>query len=222
MDDACRQAEDGAPHGAVAIAEEQAAGRGRFGRRWVSPAGNNLYLTLVLRPDVARLRMLAMAAPLAVCRAVEAVTALQPMIKWPNDVQVGGRKLAGILIESELSGAEVAHALVGIGLNVNDPVADPEIAQIATSLARESGHDVSREFVLAALLNEMEALYESGDVYDGWRERVVTLGQDVRLAFQDEVYAGVAEDVDAEGSLLLRTSDGRLLTFEAGEVSLRA
>jgi BirA family biotin operon repressor/biotin-[acetyl-CoA-carboxylase] ligase len=222
MDEARGLAEAGAVHGSVVIAEEQTAGRGRFGRRWVSPVGKNLYLTLVLRPNVARLRTLAMVAPLAVCRAVGRVSRLRPVIKWPNDVQVDGRKLAGILIESELSGAEVTYALVGIGLNVNDPIADPEIAQIATSLARELGHDVSREEMLAALLAELEAVYESDDVYPGWRERVVTLGQSVRLTFRDKVYEGVAVDVDAEGSLVLRMTDGRLLTFEAGEVSLRA
>ncbi|MEX1193897.1 MAG: biotin--[acetyl-CoA-carboxylase] ligase [Dehalococcoidia bacterium] len=222
MDDARRLAEEGAPHGSIVIADEQTAGRGRFARHWVSPSGTNLYLTLLVRPEVARLRTLSMVAPLAVCRAVKAVTGLAPMIKWPNDVQIGGRKLSGILIESELSGAEVNYALIGIGLNVNDPIADREIAEIATSLAREIGRDLSREAVLAALLNEFEALYESADVYARWRERVITLGQDVRVTFRADVYEGLAEDVDADGSLVLRLHDGSLMTFEAGEVSLRA
>ncbi len=223
MDVARDEAVAGAPHGAVVIAEEQTAGRGRFGRLWVSPAGKNLYLTLILRPDAARLRALSMVVPLAVCRAVEAVTPLRPVIKWPNDVLVGGRKLAGVLIEGESSGAELLYALAGIGLNVNDPIDDPKIAGIATSLSRELGEETSRETALAALLNELEGAYNAapGDIYSGWRSRITTLGQSVRLTFRDEVYEGTAEDVDNEGSLILRLADGTRRTFEAGEVTLR-
>jgi BirA family biotin operon repressor/biotin-[acetyl-CoA-carboxylase] ligase len=222
MDDARVEAETGAPHGTVVMAEEQLAGRGRFGRRWVSAAGKNLYLTVVLRPDPARLRRLAMTVPLAICFAAEEVAPVRADIKWPNDVQVNGRKLAGVLIENEFSGGDPKYALAGIGVNVNDPVSDPEIAQIATSLARETGREIPREAALAALLNELEAIYESGDVFVPWRERLVTLGQDVRLTFRDESYEGVAEDVSEEGALILRLPDGSRLTFEAGEVSLRA
>ena len=224
MDVARQEAIAGAPHGAVVIAEEQTAGRGRFGRRWVSPAGKNLYLTLILRPDAGRLRALSMVVPLAVCRAVEAVTPLRPVIKWPNDVLVGERKLAGVLIEGESSGADLIYALAGIGLNVNDPIDDPEIAGIATSLIRELGKETSRETVLAALLNELEDAYSAppDDVYNGWRSRIATLGQSVRLTFRDDVYEGLAEDVDSEGSLVLRLTDGTRRTFEAGEVTLRA
>ncbi len=223
MDVARDEAVAGAPHGAVVIAEEQTAGRGRFGRRWVSPAGKNLYLTLILRPDAGRLRALSMVVPLAVCRAVEAVTPLRPVIKWPNDVLVGGRKLAGVLIQGESSGAEPIYTLAGIGLNVNDPIDDPEIAGIATSLSRELGEETPRETVLAALLNELEGAYTGppDDVYNGWRSRVATLGQSVRLTFRDDVYEGTAEDVDNEGSLILRLADGTRRTFEAGEVTLR-
>ena len=223
MDVAREEAVAGAPHGAVVFAEEQTAGRGRFGRRWVSPAGKNLYFTLILRPDAGRLRALSMVVPLAVCRAVEAVTSLRPVIKWPNDILVGGRKLSGILIEGESSGAELLYALAGIGLNVNDPIDDPEIAGIATSLSREAGEDTPRETVLAALLNELEDSYNAapGDLYSGWRSRITTLGQSVRLTFRDEVYEGTAEDVDDEGSLILRLADGTRRTFEAGEVTLR-
>ena len=223
MDVARAEAAAGAPHGAVVFAEEQTAGRGRFGRRWVSPAGRNLYLTLILRPDAGHLRRLSMVVPLAICRAVEAVTPLRPAIKWPNDVLVGGRKLAGVLIEGESSGAELLYALAGIGLNVNDPIDDPEIADIATSLSRQSGEETPREPVLAALLNELERAYSAppDELYSGWRSRIATLGQPVRLTFRDEVYEGTAEDVDDEGSLILRLADGTRRTFEAGEVTLR-
>jgi BirA family biotin operon repressor/biotin-[acetyl-CoA-carboxylase] ligase len=222
MDDARVEAETGAAHGTIVMAEEQLSGRGRFGRRWVSQAGDNLYLTAVLRPDIHRLRRLAITAPLAICLAAEEVASIRAEIKWPNDVQINGRKLAGVLIENDFAGTEPKYSLVGIGLNVNDPISHPEITEIATSLVRETGRDVPREAALAALLNELETLYESGDVFSRWRERIVTLGQDVRLTFRDEVYEGVAEDVTAEGALILRLADGSVMTFEAGEVTLRA
>src|SRR3990170_4882909 len=123
QDIARAEAEGGAPEGTAVLAEEQTAGRGRLGRSWVSPAGTNLYLTLVIRPTLERLRSLSIVAPLAVAQALEETTALGPRIKWPNDVLVGGRKLAGVLIDTELSGQSVRYSLVGIGVNVNLDVA---------------------------------------------------------------------------------------------------
>lgn len=220
------EAEAGAPAGTVVIAETQTAGRGRFGRRWVSPPGQNLYLTMITRPLVERLRLLSIVAPLAVTLAVEDVAGLRPRIKWPNDVLAGDRKLAGILIESEIAGPEVKYALVGIGLNVNFDI-DPgsEIADIATSLKREVGHEVSRERLLLALLSRFERSYEAAahgpEVHVAWRARLETLGRQVRVTFRDQVYEGLAEDVDAEGNLVLLRPDGSRLTMEAGEVTLR-
>src|SRR3989304_5902394 len=160
QDVARREADEGAVEGTAVIAEEQTAGRGRLGRSWVSPAGRNIYVTIVLRPDLARLRILGMAAPLAVARAVESAAGLSAPLKWPNDVLVSGRKLSGVLIDSELYGGDARYALVGIGVNVNfDIEEDSEIASIATSIKREAGHPVSREDVLDAQLNDMVELY---------------------------------------------------------------
>ncbi|MBI2912784.1 MAG: biotin--[acetyl-CoA-carboxylase] ligase [Chloroflexi bacterium] len=226
QDEARAQADAGAPEGTAVLAEEQTAGRGRLGRSWASPAGTNLYLTIVLRPTVERLRSLSIVAPLAVAEAVEETTGLSPGIKWPNDVLIRGRKLAGILIENELAGRSVRYSLVGIGLNVNLDVARvPEIAGIATSLRRELGREVSRGDVLAALLNRFEALYlqapEGPAVLDAWRSRLETLGRQVRATFGRQVEEGLAEDVDAEGSLILRRPDGSRVSIAAGEVTLR-
>lgn len=221
------EAESGAASGTVVVAEEQTAGRGRFGREWVSPAGRNLYLTLVLRPSVRGLRALSIVSPLAIAVAVEEVTGLSPRIKWPNDAIIEGRKLAGVLIENELSGDEIRYSLVGIGLNVNmDVERAPGIEEIATSVKRELGAETSREELLAALLNRYEALYQqaatNAGVYEAWRARLDTLGRQVRVTFGDQVYEGLAEDVDTDGNLVLRRPDGERLTLEAGEVSLRA
>ncbi len=224
MDIARSEAQDGASHGTIVFAEEQTAGRGRFGRSWTSPPGANLYLTLILRPPLERLRSLSMIAPLAVCLAVEDVTGVSAQIKWPNDVIVGGRKLSGILVESEVSGDDVRFALVGIGVNVNlDVDAADEIRDIATSLMRERGRPVSREATLVGLLNHFEQLYESpsSEVVKAWRTRLETLGRRVTVTAGDQSYEGIAEDVNERGSLVLRLSDGSSMTFEAAEVSLR-
>ncbi len=223
MDVARAEAEAGADHGTAVLAEEQSSGRGRFGRLWVSPSGKNIYLTLLLRPPLDALRSLSLVGPLAVAEAVEEIAGLATRIKWPNDVLVGGRKLCGVLIESELSGQEVRYSLVGIGVNVNFDIDESsEIAGIATSVKRELGRDVSREEVLAALLNRFEALYEDrAAAFSGWRARLETLGREVTVRFREQVYEGVAEDVDADGNLILRRPDGSTLVLEAGEVSLR-
>ena len=227
MDVARHEANAGAAEGTVVIAEEQAAGRGRFGRSWVSPAGKNIYITLILRPHALALRSLSIVAPLAVCRALETATGLAPRIKWPNDVLLNGRKLAGILIENDFSGAEPKFSLVGIGLNVNfDIPADAEIGGIATSIKAELGHEVSRIEVLAALLNHFEDLLQQAAsgaaVLLAWKEHLETLGRRVTVTFRGQSYQGLAEDVDDHGNLLLRRDDGSVLPVEAGEVTLRS
>jgi BirA family transcriptional regulator, biotin operon repressor / biotin---[acetyl-CoA-carboxylase] ligase len=225
MDVARAEAEAGASEGTVVVAEEQTAGRGRFGRQWLSPAGKNIYLTLLLRPTVDQLRRLSIIAPLAVALAIEETTGLAPRIKWPNDVLLSGRKVAGILIETEFSGSAPRYALIGPGINVNFEIdLDSEIADIATSIKQELGADVAREAVLAALLNHIEALYTAPDpraVREAWKSRLETLGRDVTLTFRDETYSGYADDVDDAGNLILRFPDGSTRTFEVGEVSLR-
>jgi BirA family biotin operon repressor/biotin-[acetyl-CoA-carboxylase] ligase len=226
MDVARAEAESGAEEGTAVLAEEQTAGRGRFGRSWVSPTGKNIYLTLLLRPTVDQLRRLSIITPLAVALAIEETTGLAPQIKWPNDVLLSGRKVAGILIETEFSGSEPRYALLGPGINVNFEI-DPtsEIASIATSIKQELGADASREAVLAALLNHIEALYKAPDpraVHEAWKSRLETLGRDVTVTFHGETCSGHADDVDDAGNLILRLPDGSHRTFEAGEVSLRA
>jgi BirA family biotin operon repressor/biotin-[acetyl-CoA-carboxylase] ligase len=164
-------------------------------------------------------------APLAMAEALEGAAGLSCRIKWPNDVLVGGRKIAGVLIETDLAGEAVKYALVGMGVNVNfDPASLPQIADIATSVRRELGRDGSREEVLAALLNAFEARYaealEGEAAFRAWRSRLETLGRRVRATLGERVEEGVAEDVDAQGSLLIRRDDGSLATIEAGDVSL--
>jgi BirA family biotin operon repressor/biotin-[acetyl-CoA-carboxylase] ligase len=222
QDVARQEAESGAPEGATILADRQTAGRGRLGRSWVSPAGGNLYFSVVLRPAAEHLRTLGMICPLAICQAVEEVTGLQPRLKWPNDVLVGPRKLAGVLIDSGLSGDKVDYAICGIGINVNfDVMAYEEIREIATSVSAELGREVAREELLAAVLGRFEALYEAArrgePVHLAWKERLNTLGRRVRVGFADRVEEGIAEDAEPDGTLVLRRPDGSLVRIEAGD-----
>jgi BirA family biotin operon repressor/biotin-[acetyl-CoA-carboxylase] ligase len=226
MDLARDAALHGAAEGAVALADEQTAGRGRLGRSWMTPLAVNLASTLLLRPPTSILRQIAMITPLAIVDAIADVTGLRTDIKWPNDVQAGGKKLAGVLIESDLSDDAAPMVLVGAGINVNfDPRRFDEIRDIATSLAVELGRDTDRETLLASYLLHYERLYDGAKagaaVRDRWRERLVTLGQRVTVTQPGGVTSGVAEDVDDGGALLVRTGDGALVTIEAGDVTLR-
>jgi BirA family biotin operon repressor/biotin-[acetyl-CoA-carboxylase] ligase len=225
MDLAREAGRAGAPHGHVVAADEQTAGRGRFGRRWIAPAGANVMFTLLLRPDARALQQLSMTAALAVADGMRTAAGIEPVFKWPNDVQVGGRKLAGILIEAEFSGAEPEFALVGVGLNVNvDTSTEPEIAAIAASLRDITGTEHPREEVLAAVLNSFETWYEQsrrGSVRDAWAARLVTLGQPISVSFAGKVEHGTAESVTETGALVLRRADGSTVELPAGEVTTR-
>jgi BirA family biotin operon repressor/biotin-[acetyl-CoA-carboxylase] ligase len=223
MDVARLEAEADSSEGTIVVAEEQTAGRGRFGREWVSPAGKNLYVTVLLRPTIERLRRLSMLVPLATALAIEEATGVTALIKWPNDVLLSGRKVSGILIDNELTGGEPRYTLVGIGINVNlDIEPYSEIASVATSIKAELDHETPREPILAALLNHIERLYQQDDaeaIRAAWKARLDTLGKDVRLNFRGEIHEGLAEDVDAEGNLILLRPDGSRQSFEAGEVT---
>jgi BirA family biotin operon repressor/biotin-[acetyl-CoA-carboxylase] ligase len=241
-----RLADEGAPEGTLAITDEQLAGRGRLDRTWIAPAGSSLLMSLLFRPEFlapTRVQQLTMVCSLAVADAVAEVTALRPTLKWPNDVQIKGRKLAGVLTElgfapiSAVSGEsepgpELAWVIVGVGLNVNVNFAEaslrrnwPDLADTATSLAMVLGQPVSRLKLLHSYLLAVETRYNalrSGvSPHREWAARLVTLGQHVKVTAPDGVYQGVAEAVDDAGALLLRQSDGQLQRVLAGDVTLR-
>jgi len=218
-----READEGAPHGTFVLAEEQTAGRGRKGRTFHSPRGENLYLTLILRCALDEHRRLPVAVPLAVWRAVvgEGVDAA---IKWPNDIWAGGRKLSGMLIDAEIS-ATGGLAMVGIGINVNgDTAAVPEIAEIATSVRAELGRPVSREALLAALCNELEAVFQlsSAALVEEYRSASIVIGRDVVVTTAaGESYGARAESISEDGSLVVIDAAGVRQSLSAAEVTLR-
>ena len=225
MDVARLKAQQEATEGTVVIAGEQTAGRGRIKRTWLSPKGS-IALSLILYPELGYLSSLIMVASLAVVHSIERVTALKPQIKWPNDVLINGKKVCGILIESEVKGKQVDYAILGVGINTNlNPSDFPEIPSTATSLSQELGRDVSQLDMIRRLLVELERLYlalPSGDsVYREWRNNLMTLGKKVRVSSDETTYEGIAESVAQNGSLLLRQPDGSLVKIVAGDVTLR-
>ena len=225
--DAAKQAiQEGAAEGTVIVADHQTAGRGRLSREWLSVPGGGILLSIIIYPELEILPRLTMAACLAVSRSIETVTGLQPAIKWPNDVLLEGRKVSGILSESDVSEEAVKYAIVGIALNVNlDTAAMPDISGTATSLKQVLGREVSRRQVLTALLQEFENLYltlqRRQSIQREWLQRLETLGKNVTVRCGDEVQEGYAESVDETGNLIIRRPDGTRITVAAGDVTLR-
>jgi BirA family biotin operon repressor/biotin-[acetyl-CoA-carboxylase] ligase len=214
----------GAINGTLILAEEQTAGRGRRGRGFHSPAGENLYFTLILRLPPEQHRHLPLAIPLAVCDAVRA-EGIDARIKWPNDIWVGERKLSGMLIDAEVESDGRLVAYPGIGINVNgDPTTIPELRAIATSVRCETGVEARREVLLARVCDALEEALslDAGTLLDRYRASSLLIGRAVRVAPSGaDSYEGIAEGIADDGSLVVRGADGTLRTLLAGEVSLR-
>jgi BirA family transcriptional regulator, biotin operon repressor / biotin---[acetyl-CoA-carboxylase] ligase len=224
-DIARQRAQIKAPEGTAVIAGRQTSGRGRLRREWVTPQGN-IAVTIVLYPSRKNLPFLTIVAALAVLYSIEKTTGLKCQLKWPNDVLINQKKVCGILLESQAAPDSVDYAIIGIGINVNMKLAEyPEISAIATSLADETGKEISRAVLLQNLFLEMEKLYlrlQAGEsIMEEWRDNLVTLGKSIHVRSGDDVFEGIAESVAGDGSLMLRCSDGRLLKFMAGDVTLK-
>ena len=223
-DVASRLAEHGADEGVVIVADAQTAGRGRHGRTWASPAGAGLYVSTIVRPSRDRVRLVPIAAGVAVAEGIEAATGLAPALKWPNDVYVGSRKLAGILAEGGASANGRAYAVLGIGINVLPAAYPPDVAARATSLEGELGRPVDRGLVLACSLTALAARYADlcedrvPAVIAAWRARAGTmLGRRVEWESDGATERGVAEDIGDDGALLVRTGAGTV-RVSSGEV----
>lgn len=223
MDAAREQAASGAPHGALVFAEEQTAGRGRRGRAFYSPARENLYFTLVLRLPLAVHRRLPILLPLAVARALRA-EGVDARIKWPNDIWIDDRKVSGMLIDGELT-ANGGLGFPGIGVNVNgDPAENPELADVATSLARELGRVTPRERVLAAICNELESLLTTAlpALITEYRELSCTLGREVTVSpTGGKPFDATALSISDDGELMVRRANGLVEAINAADVSVR-
>jgi BirA family transcriptional regulator, biotin operon repressor / biotin---[acetyl-CoA-carboxylase] ligase len=215
-DIAQRYAEHGAPEGRTVIADHQTAGRGRLGRTWASPSGAGLYVSVVLRPGRDVVTLLTLAAGVALADAIERSTGLRPMLKWPNDVWLDGRKLGGILTEAGSRGNSVEHAVVGFGLNISRAAYPPDVSSRAISLEEELGRPVDRGLVLAECLAALSARYEQlrqgrrAELLDAWRTAAhPMLKRHVEWEQSGRTCHGVAVDVDDAGALIVETPAGR-------------
>ena len=224
-------ARQGAPHGTVLIANHQTGGRGRRGRSFHSPAGSGIYMSVILHPRCApqQIMHLTCASAVAMCDAVEAATGLRPGIKWTNDLVCGKRKIAGVLTELGFDNrGNVDFAVVGIGINCCQQEADfPEdIRGIAGSLASVTGQKIDRAVVAAAMMDALyrmdaELLTRKAHILNRYRRDCITLGQEVSLVRGEEVRHGTALDIDEDGALIVRFSDGQISAVNSGEVSVR-
>jgi BirA family biotin operon repressor/biotin-[acetyl-CoA-carboxylase] ligase len=216
---------DGAPAGAVVVAEEQVAGRGRFGRAWLAPTGTALLFSVVLRPHVEaqRLTRLTMIGAVAVAETLMGMAPGAVRLKWPNDVWLAGHKVAGILPEAIWLGSDLQAVVLGIGVNVSVDFAGTPLADSATSIEMITGKSVDRAALLAAILGRIDdwaARVEEPALLETWRGWLETLGRRVLATSSGEQISGKALDVDDNGALLLRVDDGSVRRVMSGEVTL--
>lgn len=225
-----KKAEEGAPHGALVVAEEQTQGKGRMGRNWSDPAGQNIAMTLILRPAIQpqSASMVTLVAGLSVARALKTLCGLDVKIKWPNDVVAGGRKLCGILSEMSAEMSGIHYLVIGIGINVNTEHFPEELRDKATSLYLETGEKMQRARIIAACMEYFEedfSLFEKtmdlSLLKDQYEALLINKDEKVKVLERDASYVGIAKGIDREGELLVEKEDGSLTRVYAGEVSVR-
>lgn len=225
-------ARDNVKEGAVVFAESQSKGRGRLGRKWISPARKGLWFSILLRPDLRpqEATQLTVASATALRRAIQANTGVKAKIKWPNDILINGKKVAGILTELTAELDRVKHIILGIGVDVNLNTAEfpPDLRKIATSLKIETGKPISRAAIAVEILRELDADYarictgKFESVVGEWEEHCGTIGQPVTVQIGERKIHGRAESLDNDGALLLRTEHGRLERVTGGDVTMTA
>ena len=225
-----RLAEAHAPHGTLVVSDRQDGGKGRRGRSWASPSGVGIWMSLILRPEIApsSASMLTLAAALAVREGIQEETGLSPLIKWPNDLVLNGKKICGILTEMSTELMEIQYVITGIGINVNQREFPPEIRDTATSLSLEAGRSFRRSSLIAAILKAFEkdytAFLKTGDLsllLEEYNACLVNRGKEVCILDPSGEYRAVAEGIDESGSLLVTLPDGTRREIISGEVSVR-
>jgi BirA family biotin operon repressor/biotin-[acetyl-CoA-carboxylase] ligase len=223
-------ARDGVKEGAVVFAESQTKGRGRLGRAWVSPSHKGLWFSVLLRPDLRpqEATQLTVAAATALWRAIHDHTGIQPEIKWPNDLLLHGHKVAGILTELNAELDHVKYVILGVGVDANQTAAEfpADLRKTATSLRIELGRPVLRPELATAILRELDRDYarvcagQFESVADEWEVHCSTIGKQVTVQIGERRVRGIAESLDDDGALLVRTEHGRLERIIGGDVTL--
>jgi BirA family transcriptional regulator, biotin operon repressor / biotin---[acetyl-CoA-carboxylase] ligase len=225
------RSKQGAEEGVLILAEEQAAGRGRMGRVWHSPAGKGIWMSLVLRPRIPLhfTPQLTLLVSVAVCRAIRQITNVKAEIKWPNDILVNGKKVCGILLESSAEDERLLYVVAGIGISVNLKEDDypPELRTKATSLFIESGVFIRREELIAEVLAELEQWYQLyheegfGTIRSLWEALSMSLGRNVTVTNAAGTTEGFAEALDELGALIVRLPDGTRQKVYSGDIDVR-
>lgn len=221
--------DEGAPHGTLAVSDRQTAGRGRRGRTWESPGGSCIYMSILLRPDLApeKAPMLTLVMACGVAEGIMDCADVKVQIKWPNDIIVSGKKLAGILTEMSTQVDYINHVTVGVGINVNVQNF-PEEIQTATSLLSETGTQTKRAPVIAAVMKHFEENYkifmqteDMSGLMEKYSSLLVNQGREVLILEKDAEYKAYAEGINQKGELVVRREDGTVENICAGEVSVR-
>lgn len=228
--EAKRLADEGAPHGTLVVADMQTAGRGRRGRSWTSPAGINIYYTLLLKPDFApdKAPMLTLVMAHSVARAIQEETGLEAGIKWPNDIVVEGKKVCGILTEMSVEEDYIRNVVIGVGINVHEQTFAPELADKATCLDAVYGGRINRSRLLAAVMKAFEEDYGNfaaqgslAALRDSYNALLVNMDREVCVLDPAGEYRGTAHGITDTGELIVELPDGGMREVFAGEVSVR-
>lgn len=228
-DIAYQLAEKGVKEGTVILAEEQSRGKGRHGRRWVSPSRGGIYMSCVFRPQIApnEIPRITLLAAVAVAKAVEDITSLDVSIKWPNDIMLDGKKVCGILTEMKAEQDRVDFVILGIGINVNTPV--KQLPRGASSLEegsrRRGGEiDIFRVELVKKILETLEEYYtllnkkKFAHIIDAWKGFSAMLGSRIRVILPNRAFEGLAHDINSDGALIVRLDSGILEKISSGDV----
>lgn len=223
-------AENGAGQGTLVVADMQTAGRGRRGRSWSSPAGTNVYFTLLLKPEYAadKASAVTLVMALATAEGIRETCGVEAGIKWPNDIVINGKKVCGILTEMSVERDYIHYVVIGVGINVGLQEFAPEVAATATSLQKECGRKVPRAALTANIMKAFEKYYElfletldmSGLIGD-YNSLLVNRGREVRVLDPKGEFTGVSRGINRMGELLVELPDGQVTQVYAGEVSVR-
>lgn len=217
------------PHGTVVIAEQQTAGKGRLGRVWSSPNGTGLWFSILLKPEIAlnQIAGITLVCGLGVCKAIRKYTGLNALIKWPNDIIIGNKKICGILTEMTAEADRINYAVTGIGINVNTSEFDGEIKHKATSLSIENNNVINRaelfKEIILSLETEFDNYFSNPDsgIDEEYTSLCVTLGREVTVKRGNSTFSGKAVAVESTGDLVVRLSDSTAVKVSSGEVTVQ-
>jgi BirA family biotin operon repressor/biotin-[acetyl-CoA-carboxylase] ligase len=225
---AMEMASKGAPEGTAVVAEIQTGGKGRLGRKWISPKGN-LYLSVILRPNIPthKAPLITLMGAVAVASAIGKKCNISAAIKWPNDILISGKKVAGLLTEMSAEPDRIKHIALGIGVDVNMELNElpPDVRALTTTLAVEAGEKIDRTSLLQQILRDLEQWYQvflrnEAAVLKEWEALNMTVGNRVAVSGLGETLEGLAQGIDQEGRLIITLDDGSLRQVAAGDVTI--